>query len=56
MADFYSRPFTDTQPVLEAIQAGEQELEQLLERWVELEEQQQRYEQARAEVQARKSD
>ena len=54
--EFYSRPFAETQPVLEALQTGEQELEALLERWVELEELQEQFARARENAQTRRSD
>ncbi len=37
---FYARPFTETQPVLEALKKAEAEVEQLYERWQQLEEKQ----------------
>ncbi len=37
-ADFYSRPYAEVQPVLDDLAGKQHALEQLLERWVELEE------------------
>ena len=47
-SDFYRRPFEETQPVLEELQRKESELEALMDRWLQLEEQQEAFDRARA--------
>jgi len=47
-ADFYDRPFEETQPILEQLQQAETELESLMERWLQLEEQQEQFARTKA--------